>query len=702
MAFGGSGGAGAIRAGAAFVEILGKDAGLRAALERSRKLVAGFGSVVSGAANLLRGFGERLVSVGTKAVGLGLLLTAPFAAAIKHFAGFGDSLTKMSERTGISVEALSELSFAAGQSATSLEDIERFIFKMDDALLKAGDGAEEARQAVQRLGLSVEDLASKSVEERFMAIAEAISRVKDAGDRAAIAKAIGGRGGPAELALFKPGRLAALRAEARALGITISSEQARNATEVAEAWDRAWSTIKRAGFAAGEALAPALLEITDRLTQGGKLLTAFLSENKQLVVAAAGVAIGLIAGGAALIVLGKVAIVAAAGLSIVGSVLGGIASVVGFLMTPLGLVTAAVVALGGAFVVSWAKSGDGVKLLHELGAAFGELWTTIVEGAGGVGDALRANDWPLAGAIAMKTLELVFQQGKVSLLRIWDDLLESLRHHWVIFWGGIGTTGASAWDKLNFQMEVSIERAKEWLVTHPQDRDNPERIAAFNRRMAERWRTSWYSSNGAIPFPFADTMPLTAEGVRELQRRQQAAQSGAPVGPKGTTPGQDALDDAARRGHEVFLERQGLGSRERDDKQNAEAIAGAVAAAVAGVMERIKPASPEVERLQRELRELLDRAAAGRAAKENADAAAGAAGEAATRVMAMIHQAVGGQIAALPGAVKGAFGGENLQQRFGVGDTAGKRLLDANERTAENTGKIIDAVKGLPSGIILG
>ena len=101
-----------IRAGKAFVE-LGVSDKLTAGLRRAQKRLSAFGS--------------GLRSIGTRITGFGAALAAPLAGSLKVFAAAGDQLDKMSKRTGVSVEALSELGFAAEQSGTNLETFEKGV-----------------------------------------------------------------------------------------------------------------------------------------------------------------------------------------------------------------------------------------------------------------------------------------------------------------------------------------------------------------------------------------------------------------------------------------------------------------------------------------------------------------------------------------------------------------------------------------------
>ncbi len=69
-------------------------------------------------------FSTGIMSMGKRVMGLGAMITGPILASAKTFAYVGDNLDKMSGRTGIAVESLSELGFAAEQGGTDLGTFE--------------------------------------------------------------------------------------------------------------------------------------------------------------------------------------------------------------------------------------------------------------------------------------------------------------------------------------------------------------------------------------------------------------------------------------------------------------------------------------------------------------------------------------------------------------------------------------------------
>jgi len=241
--------AGAIRAGKAFVELgLDKD-----------PLVRG---LKSAGADLKR-FGASMTAVGTKMMAVGGGILAPLLGAAKSFASMGDQLDKMSQRTGVAVESLSELRFAAEQSGASVEDLAGVIQKMNRRVgrITAGEGTASQVAALQELGLSIERLSGMNPEERFLAIADAMASYGDQAAAAGLAQRAFGTGVDALLPLIMQGSagIAELREEARRLGITMSTEDAKAAAELTDQMNRLGRTLKSVVFEAGRALADALI-----------------------------------------------------------------------------------------------------------------------------------------------------------------------------------------------------------------------------------------------------------------------------------------------------------------------------------------------------------------------------------------------------------------------------------------------------------
>src|SRR5271166_1743233 len=139
-----AGNASGIKAGRAFVEVGTDETKLDKGLKSAEDRVKGFGGVV--------------LAVGVQLKDLAHWITAPFTEAPKQFAEAGAALTNMSARTGVSVEALSTLSYAALQTGTDIGMVEGGIRKMSKALTAGSEENMQAQVTFASLGLSIQQL----------------------------------------------------------------------------------------------------------------------------------------------------------------------------------------------------------------------------------------------------------------------------------------------------------------------------------------------------------------------------------------------------------------------------------------------------------------------------------------------------------------------------------------------------------------
>lgn len=228
-----------VKAGGAYVELMLQDKKFLAGLQRAKSSLIGF---AKGAAVL----GGAITAVGVAAVGVGL----------KNVMSLGDELDKMRQRTGISVEALSELRHAAGQSGAALTDIQKGVVRMNKSITDANDGLVSSAELFDNLGLSVKDLNAMNPEQRFMAVSRAIDAVQDPARKSALAMEVFGRSGVNLLPMIED--LDALRQEARDLGFVMSGETAASAVKIGDMLANLWETLKQGSVAIGAAALPFL------------------------------------------------------------------------------------------------------------------------------------------------------------------------------------------------------------------------------------------------------------------------------------------------------------------------------------------------------------------------------------------------------------------------------------------------------------
>jgi hypothetical protein len=435
-----------IRAGKAFVE-LGVSDKLTAGLRRAQKRLSAFGS--------------GLRSIGTRITGFGAALAAPLAGSLKVFAAAGDQLDKMSKRTGVSVEALSELGFAAEQSGTNLETLEKGVRTMQRTVGDATQGLSTAVDAFDALGLTVNQLQGLSPEQQFTLIADRLSQIADPTLRASAAMEVFGRAGSQLLPLLENGAngMAELRDQASALGLTISTEAAADAALLTDTLNILWRVLKQGVFTIGSALAPVIVDVSNRITRVVVRVSEWIKQNKALVVTALKVTAAIVAGGVALVALGFLFSGMASAIGGLISVIGGagaafgvIGSAIAALLSPIGLVISAVVALAGTLLVT---TDAGAEALAWLGDRFRSLKDTVFKVIGGISDALAAGDIALAAKILWLSLKLAWENGVAALNRIW---LETKRFF-------LGTVQAMWYGALAFTEQILHGLEVAWIET---------------------------------------------------------------------------------------------------------------------------------------------------------------------------------------------------------------------------------------------
>jgi len=401
-----------VKAGEAWVALLTDNSqlinGLKAASKHVEEFAKKASQTLSTVGKGLRSFGKYFFGAGMTALGAG------FKSAL-DFAKTGDDLSKMSKRLGTSTEFLSEMGYAAKQSGTDLSQLEKALYTMSKQMGKTGEGG---------------------VEDRFDRVARQISSVKNPSVQAAMAVKEFGKAGMALLPMLQEGSkgMEALRAEARELGISMSGEDADAAVTLSTAWTRLTETFKSAKNMIGAALAPVLTGLMKGITPIIASIGKWIKDNKQVIVTIFGIAFKVAAFGAVLIGAGTAVIFLSSVIGGLGTFLGiatvaftGVMSVLGFILSPIGLVVAAIVGLGYYFLKSSGMAGKAVGWLKKQ---FASLFEFASETFQGICDAVMAGDLSLAFEVAMSAVRLVWLKATNWILDKWYLLKFGIQEAW--------------------------------------------------------------------------------------------------------------------------------------------------------------------------------------------------------------------------------------------------------------------------------
>lgn len=228
------------------------------------KLKGALGRVSSFATSTVLGIGTAVAGIVVAVGAAAAAVATTVLAAAKSFAKFGDDVAKMSRRTGVAASSLIELGFAAEQSGTDSATLERGLFGLSRSIFDLSKGTGEAVDAYGRLGISFSDLDGLSPEEQFLAVAKALSKLKDQTIKGAIAQKLFGRSGRQLVPLLDEGAdgIERLRQEARDLGLVLSDADLANAEKLTDSYNRFGRVVKavflKIGASVGAPLSHAL------------------------------------------------------------------------------------------------------------------------------------------------------------------------------------------------------------------------------------------------------------------------------------------------------------------------------------------------------------------------------------------------------------------------------------------------------------
>jgi DNA-directed RNA polymerase subunit F len=203
----------------------------------------------------------------------GLVGVGGFGAMVSASNKSIDATAKLSDQLGIATEKLSGLQHRAAMSSRGgPELLNRSLETMNQRLADAARGVGPAATALQRLGLSAQELRAASPDQALAAIADRMQGLESATDRASAAAKIFGRQN-SEMALILADGSAGLREaqeEAEGLGIAISRMDAAKVEAANDSFDRLRRAIQGVANRISVALAPYTAALADYLTDAMK------------------------------------------------------------------------------------------------------------------------------------------------------------------------------------------------------------------------------------------------------------------------------------------------------------------------------------------------------------------------------------------------------------------------------------------------
>lgn len=164
---------------------------------------------------------------------IGAMFVAGAGAAtylVKQSLDSADAMLKMSQSSGIAIESLTGLAYAARLSGVEADAFGTAAVRLTKGISDAAMGSGDALRAYAALGISVKDTSGKlkSADQVMIEVATKFASMKDGAEKTALAVALFGRTGAQMIPMLNLGAsgLAEMHAEAKKLGVVMDTETA--------------------------------------------------------------------------------------------------------------------------------------------------------------------------------------------------------------------------------------------------------------------------------------------------------------------------------------------------------------------------------------------------------------------------------------------------------------------------------------------
>lgn len=240
---------------------------------------------------------RKMVTTSAKALGgFGVAGVTAFTAIYAKTAQFIDQQAKTADRLGVTTEALSGLQHAAEQTGASTESLNMGLQRMTRRIGQvAATGKGEAKVALDQLGISIDEIKSKSPDQQFALIADKMKDVHDQGQKVFLTQKLFDSEGVKLLNTLNLGAdgIKSMMDEAEVLGFAINRIDAAKIEKANDNLDRARKTTRSFSQAMAVEAAPIIGALSDMWTDSAKEAGGF-GQVAQQVVSKVGNGIGFL------------------------------------------------------------------------------------------------------------------------------------------------------------------------------------------------------------------------------------------------------------------------------------------------------------------------------------------------------------------------------------------------------------------------
>jgi len=211
-----------------------------------------------------RGMTRSMGRVAAKAKVVAAAAAAAGAAYAAHLVRQGlqaaDEQAKLARQLGVTNEELATMQRAAELSGMSAGELTSNMERLNRRLGDAADGSGQAADALERIGLTAQDLENMAPDEQMETLGDALSGVGSQAERASIASDLFGRSGQRMLLLLDDATdtFDRARREVDDFGLALDETQTDQIEQINDDFSTMSAAIRGAGMQLASAFAPAI------------------------------------------------------------------------------------------------------------------------------------------------------------------------------------------------------------------------------------------------------------------------------------------------------------------------------------------------------------------------------------------------------------------------------------------------------------
>lgn len=213
-------------------------------------------------AKVAKGIGTGLAAVGAVAIAAGKQMWD----LVNDVSNAGDEIAKTASAIGMSTDALQEFRYIGERSGVSVDEMTVALKKLT---INLGDASREVTSNLERLGLSVDELKAAGPDKSLILVADAMAKITDPTERAAIAVDLFGKGGVKLANVLADGSegMAKLASEAHRVGYVMSAETLAASEKLNDSILNMNTSFKAIGISLGSKLMGPVNRIVDKMTE---------------------------------------------------------------------------------------------------------------------------------------------------------------------------------------------------------------------------------------------------------------------------------------------------------------------------------------------------------------------------------------------------------------------------------------------------